>query len=60
MNESTVEHQARCDLAAAHRLAVMDGLNEGHLESFQLDVSSRADPHDGHTGGYSLESSESQ
>lgn len=36
MNENTVEHQARCDLAAAHRLAVMDGLNEGSWNHFSL------------------------
>ena len=30
------EYQARCDLAAAHRLAVMDGLNEGSWNHFSL------------------------
>ena len=36
MNENTIEYQARCDLAAAHRLAVMDGLNEGTWNHFSL------------------------
>ena len=36
MNENTVEHQARCDLAAAHRLAVLDGLNEGTWNHLSL------------------------
>ncbi len=30
------EHEARCDLAAAHRMAVMDGLNEGTWNHFSL------------------------
>ena len=36
------EHEARCDLAAAHRMAVMDGLNEGTWNPLQLDVTARA------------------
>ncbi len=36
MNENAADHQARCDLAAAHRLAVMDGLNEGTWNHFSL------------------------
>ena len=31
-----IEHQARCDLAAAHRIAVLDGLNEGTWNHFSL------------------------
>jgi len=30
------EYEARCDLAAAHRMAVMDGLNEGTWNHFSL------------------------
>ena len=30
------EHEARCDLAAAHRMAVMDRLNEGTWNHFSL------------------------
>lgn len=30
------EHEARCDLAAAHRMAVMDGLNEGTWNHLSL------------------------
>ena len=30
------EHEARCDLAAAHRMAVLDGLNEGTWNHFSL------------------------
>lgn len=34
--EYSTEHQARCDLAAAHRIAVMDGLHEGTWNHFSL------------------------
>ena len=34
--ENNIDYQARCDLAAAHRLAVMDGLNEGSWNHFSL------------------------
>jgi ribulose-5-phosphate 4-epimerase/fuculose-1-phosphate aldolase len=33
---SSSEYEARCDLAAAHRMAVMDGLNEGTWNHFSL------------------------
>ena len=42
MMKNAVEHEARCDLAAAHRLAVRDGLNEGAWN--HLSVMSPDDP----------------
>ncbi|MBT5432145.1 MAG: class II aldolase/adducin family protein [Alphaproteobacteria bacterium] len=36
MMQNTVEQETRCDLAAAHRLAVRDGLNEGVWNHFSV------------------------